>query len=328
MADIELTPGTLPQPQCYANEQARFEAYVAAIITSLVGGLQWTASDDAPSDLTQYWLRMDGSNPANEANARGLEILKWSVPDAAWVRVFSVPTSTGVTGGAANAFTLTHSPPYLTIGSAYRIGQVYVFEANHAITGSATLNIDGLGAKTIKKRVTVNLIADDILDGQMVSVIFDGTNFQMLSDVSAFDFSNVPPGTLGQVLKTVGPYPGVSVDWADPYFESEEITVPPAEGGAITPVSHDLERKPQSVRWVLRCKETDANFPVGEEVELWSVFSAGGGDSNVAWVVSDDATSLKLRRTVWGQPLTIGDYSSGAVVGFTDTKWKLVAYYA
>jgi hypothetical protein len=324
MADIELTPGTLPQPQCYANEQARFEAYVAAIITSLVGGLQWTASDDAPSDLTQYWLRMDGSNPANEANARGLEILKWSVPDAAWVRVFSVPTSTGVTGGAANAFTLTHSPPYLTIGSAYRIGQVYVFEANHAITGSATLNIDGLGAKTIKKRVTVNLIADDILDGQMVSVIFDGTNFQMLSDVSAFDFSNVPPGTLGQVLKTVGPYPGVSVDWDTVTFSTTLVGADVAT--AKTTFAHNLGTKPGFLELRARCMIPEAGYVLNDEIVFSMTYLLAASGQKFS-CYADDTNIYILRADAVTAVFTSADTNTHNTT-FTLANWDLYVRYA
>jgi hypothetical protein len=43
--------------------------------------------------------------------------------------------------------------------------------------GAATLNINGLGAKTMKKLVTSDLAANDIILGQMVIIMYDGTNF-------------------------------------------------------------------------------------------------------------------------------------------------------
>ncbi|MBY0424063.1 MAG: hypothetical protein K2Q22_00370, partial [Cytophagales bacterium] len=57
------------------------------------------------------------------------------------------------------------------------------FKSTVSITGSATLNVNGSGAKPIKKQVTVDLTAGDILNGQFVTVIYDGTNFQLLSSV-------------------------------------------------------------------------------------------------------------------------------------------------
>lgn len=268
MPEVVLTPGELPQPQCYANEQARFEAYVAAIITSLTGGLQWTASTTAPTDLTQYWLKTDTSNPGDPSFARGLELLKWSVPDAAWVRVFSIPTSTGVIGGPVNSFTLTHTPPYITAASAYRVGQVYVFVSNNDITGAATLNVDGLGAKAIKKRVSADLEEGDIITDQMVSVIYDGTNFQMLSAVS------IDPSRSTQFLT----------------YESDEVAIP-ASGSSHT-FNHALGVKPWSVRAVLvrtaAYPETytyaDGSGSVtvnqGDEIEIWKFWDGNRGAEN------------------------------------------------
>jgi hypothetical protein len=52
--------------------------------------------------------------------------------------------------------------------------------ANNA---SASLNVNGLGNRTIKKNFDTNLAANDIKNGQMVSVIYDGSSFQMLSQL-------------------------------------------------------------------------------------------------------------------------------------------------
>jgi len=329
MPEITLTPGELPQPQCYADEQARFEAYVAAIITSLTGGLQWTASTTAPTDLTQYWLKTDTSNPGDPSYARGLELLKWSVPDAAWVRVFSIPSSTGVTGGPANSFTLTHSPPYITAASAYRIGQVYVFVANNDITGAATLNVDGLGAKAIKKRVNLDLIADDILNGQMVSVIYDGTNFQMLSDVSNYDLSYFPPGELGQVFRTIGPYPGVSAAWDSPVFETAKQAFPTVAG--VVTIPHSLGRVPYGLPvWVAVCKTDNNGYVAGDEVDLRSFSTIESTNFYpVAWVFTSNATNLYLTTTDSrvSNGIFIANRTTGAYAAVTPGEWEVKAYY-
>lgn len=62
---------------------------------------------------------------------------------------------------------------------AYTTGAVYYFKANTANTGSATINLNSIGAKTIKKAqggVTTDLSDNDIRVGQLVVLQYDGTN--------------------------------------------------------------------------------------------------------------------------------------------------------
>lgn len=78
----------------------------------------------------------------------------------------------------AYAITLTPAP------AAYATGQVFIFKANTVNTGTATLNVNSLGAKTIVKSYNVTLEDGDIKANQIVEVIYDGTNFQLLSPIS------------------------------------------------------------------------------------------------------------------------------------------------
>jgi hypothetical protein len=55
------------------------------------------------------------------------------------------------------------------------------FKAAATNTGPATLNVNGLGAKAIKKSGNQPLTAGDVLAGQICAVVDDGTNFQLLS---------------------------------------------------------------------------------------------------------------------------------------------------
>ncbi|MEK7550084.1 MAG: hypothetical protein AAB519_03845 [Patescibacteria group bacterium] len=52
-------------------------------------------------------------------------------------------------------------------------------------TGPCTLNVNGLGAISIKKNVSEDPATGDILAGQMVKLKYDGTNFQIISALSA-----------------------------------------------------------------------------------------------------------------------------------------------
>ncbi len=65
--------------------------------------------------------------------------------------------------------------------TAYVAGQRFTFKAGTANTGACSLNVSGLGAKTIKKEVSLDLNTGDILANQIVEVEYDGTNMQLLS---------------------------------------------------------------------------------------------------------------------------------------------------
>lgn len=85
-------------------------------------------------------------------------------------------------GGSTDAYAMTLSPA----PSAYQTGALYRFKANTANTGPATLNVNGLGAKTIKKAeggITTDLSDNDIHVGQIVDCVYDGTNMQMQSNI-------------------------------------------------------------------------------------------------------------------------------------------------
>lgn len=76
--------------------------------------------------------------------------------------------------GAANAYAVTLSPaPTIVAGSEV------VFLAAHACTGASTLAVNGGSPIAIKKAVSTALATGDILVGQIVTVKFDGTNWQL-----------------------------------------------------------------------------------------------------------------------------------------------------
>lgn len=86
--------------------------------------------------------------------------------------------------GANDTYTCTPSPAISSYTTGLRV-QLY---ANTANTGAATVNINALGAKTIKKlagAITTDLSDNDIRAGQYVDLVYDGTNFQMLSQLGA-----------------------------------------------------------------------------------------------------------------------------------------------
>ena len=81
-----------------------------------------------------------------------------------------------VSSGSGGKYVLTLAPALID----HIPGMPILFKANHANTGAATININSMGAAAIKKNVDSALAAGDIMDGQIVTVAYDGTNYQLL----------------------------------------------------------------------------------------------------------------------------------------------------
>lgn len=113
-----------------------------------------------------------------------------------------------------NAYAITLSPAL----TSYAAGQMFHFSPGTANTGAATLNINGLGAKTIKKDKTVDLVANDFVANQIVCVAYDGTNFQLISP---------PVGLLNQTSSAIYAADGGA-------SSSYAITLSPAPASYVT----------------------------------------------------------------------------------------------
>lgn len=79
------------------------------------------------------------------------------------------------TGGSSNAYTLTPNGTY----SAYAQGDTFTVEANHTNTGAATLNVSGLGAKSIRFPDNALLTGGEIVSGGVYMLVYDGSVFQI-----------------------------------------------------------------------------------------------------------------------------------------------------
>jgi len=70
--------------------------------------------------------------------------------------------------------------------TAYAAGQTFRFIAAGAnATTGVTININGIGAKSITKNGTTALAIGDIVSGSIVEVTYDGTEFQVSSQISS-----------------------------------------------------------------------------------------------------------------------------------------------
>lgn len=79
--------------------------------------------------------------------------------------------------GANDTYAITCSP----VPTAYTTGMLIQFKANTANTGACTINVNTLGAKSLKVHKDLDPQDGYIKAGQDVLIQYDGTNFQVLS---------------------------------------------------------------------------------------------------------------------------------------------------
>jgi hypothetical protein len=187
-----------------------FELMVGAMRGTVAsGGNQWKIGRDVDEDITVFAANGDANLPAWKYDADAGTGGEWQYSNDGvtfqpfgdgsgllagnWLTITSgtidfdrneIQDQSAVFAADAEAsdtyvITLTPAP------SAYATGQRFSFSANTANTGAATLNVNALGAKTIKRPDGNDLETGDIVAGQHVTVEYDGTNFQMVSASAA-----------------------------------------------------------------------------------------------------------------------------------------------
>jgi len=155
--------------------------------SSYTGGyiVQWnnTLSDwDKTSPKNGYTVRVQNEDDALYRYEGTYSTGRWVKEYVSQILSLTASSSNGVT------YTSTSLPNLFS----YERNQVYltVFSATNSGTSSVTLNINNLGAKSVKKQTSAGL--DDLLVGELnmetvYTLIYDGTNFRVNKP-----FSNAP----------------------------------------------------------------------------------------------------------------------------------------
>lgn len=185
--------------------------------------------------------------------------------------------------GSSNAYVLDVSPSI----TAYATGQEFTFEANHSNTGTATLNVDTLGAKTLKDPEGTEMSSGWIQSGGIYKVVYDGTDMIVVSPLNKTmqvdqDTYNVSNGT-GQTSTTitVGFTPKIVhyvIECAD--ADEEAIAWGQYDVDADTYASINLE--PSSNNTNIRTADAcNANFTDGQFTVSFDTFTSTGFDITV-----------------------------------------------
>ena len=154
-----------------------------ALTADLATGLSTAITKDGQTTVT-------ANIPMSTYKFTGLGVGSAATDSANLSQVQSTVTKLLNSVSGADTITATASPTL----AAYAAGQMFYFVAAGDNTTSVTLNIDSLGAKAVTRDGSVALAAADIKSGEVIVVVYDGTRFQVVSQLnSAGDarFANV-----------------------------------------------------------------------------------------------------------------------------------------
>jgi hypothetical protein len=199
--------------------------------------------------------------------------------------------------GSSDTYAITLAPA----PTAYTAGMVVHFKANTINTGVATLNVNGLGAKTIVKSYNLPLVNGDIKANQIVSVIYDGTNFQLLSPVT------VAPHASG--------------------ITTREMT---AASGAVT-IAHGLGVAPKRIKITATIGTTTKCFGTYDSVNQRVIYERNSGTGNgndtgnIIWLEPTANDTQKAVVTMDETNLTLTWTKANTPVGTAQILWEAFA---
>jgi len=165
-------------------------AWANSTLNDMATALTQSISSDGQTTPTGN-LPMGGYNHTNVADAtvRASYASAGQVQDSAFTFLTS-PSGTNTMTAAAS------------LGmSAYVTGQRFFFVSPSTNTSACTLNINAIGAKAITKQGTTALVAGDIVSGAVIQVVYDGTEFQLVSPAGSA-VNSFSAGTTGLTPST------------------------------------------------------------------------------------------------------------------------------
>ena len=143
-----------------------------ALTADLATGLSTAITKDGQTTVT-------ANIPLNSYKITGLAA-GTAATDAARLGQVQAGTAALVTVTGTDTYLGTMSP----VLTAYAAGNVFTFVVPNTNTSSCTINIDSLGAKAITRDGSTALVAGDLVANSVVTVVYDGTRFQVLNSNS------------------------------------------------------------------------------------------------------------------------------------------------
>ena len=168
-----------------ANDTVRFTT-TGALPTGVVAGTTYyVIATGLTSNTFQFSTTAGGSAVNTSGGQSGTHTLYRTTPYGINDQDYRFGLNTfGVDSGTANAHVVTLPAGQPT---AYASGQVFSYRVNVTNTTAVTVNVAGLGIKTIKKLDgATDLVAGDLVAGQIIEIEYNATSgfFMLLSPVA------------------------------------------------------------------------------------------------------------------------------------------------
>lgn len=334
-----IKPGAI----AYALTTGSANAYVAdpsPALSSLATGawlilkLNFTNTGAATlnvNSLGAKTLKKLGDQDVEAGDLRGGELIEVRYDGTYWqVGGGSTPRKTyAVATGSTNAYAVTYSD-YTTNALADLTGRTLLFKTNAANTGACTLAVNGLAATAIKKLDGTDPSGGDLPSGKVIAVVYDGTNFQLLSGTSsaALADSGVTAGTYATpssvTVDAKGRVTAITAGTTPASFEGTAVSIP-AAGAAVTPQAHGLGAVPKKgFEWRVVNVTGEAGYTTGYELPVSAVVK--DGTAAPAFTPSVNATNCELVRYDSASALAIQHRTTGAYTTFNDANWQVKPY--
>jgi hypothetical protein len=208
--------------------------------------------------------------------------------------------------------------------AAYQNGAVFKVVPNHAnTTTTPTLNVCGLGAKTITKNGIVALASNDLITTAIAIVVYDGTDMELVNpqtsscatcvtSAASLASTNLMTGAGGQGAQTNA---NIQVTTGGIFSLYDNITTAGLGVGVVEAVS-DVTAQSASQTTVNLVSSTGAagHYLVRIYVDQNALCTTGTGSvfATLSWT---DASHAHTAQTI---PLTLANSSISSTLGFVD----------
>jgi hypothetical protein len=197
-----------------------------------------------------------------------------------------------VTAAGTDTYTATYGITALITGYDYKIT---VTNANTSTT--PTLNLDSLGAKTIKKDGGDALAAGDIPAGHEAVFRYDGTDMMLLN-----------------------PKAQTTVIFSESFTSSAQTIT---AAGALA-LAHGLSSTPTLIQLRIKCTSAEHNYSIDDEVVVNPAVNTMVTGADGAVMVLPDATNVNIRFGSAASAFVIANKTTGAGSTIVNASWKLI----
>jgi len=198
--------------------------------------------------------------------------------------------------GAVNALVATLSPAL----AAYAAGVLVQVKVANTNTGATTINVNSLGAKTIKKGGgATDLVAGDIVAGQVISLEYDGTNFQLQSPSALALNSNGSGANLTNLPNSVT-------------YKNGTTTRDASLASSTQTIAHGLGVAPKYVRITALINTVNTNGTGIQFNQSLAVYN-GTTQSSMSVQAQSTTTSAVTTTFILSSGTLVSDYQTGVI---------------